>query len=280
MRAALEALDTIASVAVSRSGADDQGGYVWRCTFTDNFNSGDVAQPTADGSGLSGTADVVSDGADAVALTASDGNELSGTFTLELNGQTTGPIDFDASASAFKAAVQDDLGPGMDVTVYRTGPDYERGYTWQVSFLSTEGDIDEMVVDDSGLVGSGAVGSVTETRKGVVKEVQLLQTTGTSDINATAMFALRVTRGSDTAVTGKVRSWRRSCPAPPTHPLLLDRPQPRWQRRRVRPGRPRAADHHHFDRQHGLKRRRQVGLLHPRLQARLLRRRQRAARDV
>ena len=218
MRAALEALDTIASVAVSRSGADDQGGYVWRCTFTDNFNSGDVAQPTADGSGLSGTADVVSDGADAVALTASDGNELSGTFTLELNGQTTGPIDFDASASAFKAAVQDDLGPGMDVTVYRTGPDYERGYTWQVSFLSTEGDIDEMVVDDSGLVGSGAVGSVTETRKGVVKEVQLLQTTGTSDINATAMFALRVTRGSDTAVTGKVRSRRRSCPAPATPP--------------------------------------------------------------
>jgi len=208
---ALEALSTIDSVDVYRTGPTDQGGYNWTVTFTSDYNAGDVPQLVSSYDDLTGS------GAAATVTTVRDGNQLSGTFNVSFSHPLGGDasafranatVPFDATSSAMKHALEA-VGCG-EVDVHRSGPDFERGYVWTVAFLEQEGDLPHVAVAfaDAGSAGSAgdlygvdAKARVVETRKGTVKEVQTITTYGGADmsVNASTKFFLRF-RGQVTGV--------------------------------------------------------------------------------
>jgi hypothetical protein len=142
VRLALEALSSIESVVVTRSSVTFQHGYSWTVEFNGDMNDGNVNTLIPDYSGLTITS--AQEGATAfINVTSRDGNEVGGDFVLTLDhgGQveSTDPIAFDATAEAFKEALEsmpNNIIPPGTIAVSRTGPDGERGYSWTVTFLS------------------------------------------------------------------------------------------------------------------------------------------------
>lgn len=209
---ALEALSTIDSVDVFRTGPTDQGGYNWTVTFASDYNGGNVPELAAVSSDLGGA------GAAAQVTTLRDGNELSGSFNVSFSDPVgTGypplaTVPFGASPSELKAALEA-VGTG-EVSVHRAGPNFELGYAWTVSFLEREGDLPLVgvafggsangttVSDPTGVLqGVDALARVVETRKGTVKAVQTISTFGGRDggVNASTKFFLKF-RGAATGV--------------------------------------------------------------------------------
>ena len=87
-----------------------------------------------------------------------------GDFTLTLNGETTGPINFDASASDVQTALENLTTPGVgDFSV--TGP--QKG-PWNVEFTGVfaNTNVDLMTADGMGLDLEGGTITVEETTKG------------------------------------------------------------------------------------------------------------------
>ena len=184
--AALVALDSITSVDVYRSGPDVNRGYAWTITFTGDENSGNVGALTATSAleGVNATIFVCESGDTAgncANHTSMDGNSVSGFLGLQFGGATANVSAF-ATASEMKSAFEDDLGLGS-VSVLRSGPSFQMGYVWQISFLELAGDVDAVVLDTSTLDGDA---EVTEYRKGTSQEIQELVVDG-----AGATFALQ-----------------------------------------------------------------------------------------
>jgi hypothetical protein len=202
---ALEALSTVDSVDVYRVGPTDQGGYNWTVTYTSDYNGADLPEMVATYVDLTGS------GASAVVTTLRDGNELSGTFNLTFSDpvapkfgwESSATVAFDATPSSMKAALES-LGTG-EVAVHRSGPDFELGYVWTVSFVEKEGDLPLLGASSgdgvSMLNGDLSKVRVRETRKGTVKEVQTISTFGGADgaVNSSTKFFLRF-RGQTTGV--------------------------------------------------------------------------------
>jgi hypothetical protein len=209
MRDALQALGNIATVEVVRdTDPDDQGGYTWTISFTSDENSGNVPDlqevfvecaNDGDEDCLSGTGATVAVNSQGV---FADGNELSGSFGLcydpdGLGYDCTGISDltFDASASEVKAALE---GLGCIVTVTRTGPDYELGYSWEVSFVhdytrTHKGQVNALTADTTNLAGTGKGIDVVETRPGTLKPEMTVATStagGDGDVSDTLYFKL------------------------------------------------------------------------------------------
>ena len=203
MREALERLTTIGSVEVTRSAVDDQHGYEWTIEFTSDMNDGDIDILVADTTSLTVSS---TDGEANINITATDGNELSGSFTLEYGGSVTDNINFNATSSEFKAALEDlNSIPAGTISVSRTGPDGELAYSWTVTFLSDynrthEGDLDPFVPDMSLLNGQDKDVTVIDVRTGTWKEVQEIAVVATSSINSTTMMVL----GFDNATTNMI----------------------------------------------------------------------------
>ena len=144
VRVALEALSSVGTVVVTRTGPDYQNGFVWTVTFTSPVNTGNVPAIIPQYSGLT----VSSVGASvSMAVASQDGNQLGGTFTLlwkntPTSGSptqgTTVAIPYDATAAQFEAILNGMSGnvlPTGSIAVSRTGPDGQLGYTWLVTFL-------------------------------------------------------------------------------------------------------------------------------------------------
>jgi len=77
--------------------------------------------------------------------------------------------------------------------VYRSGPDFELGYSWEISFRGEQGDLDDLTYDASTLSGVGTLISVSEVRKGTAKEVQTLSTSvsgGTTAVPSSMQFKI------------------------------------------------------------------------------------------
>jgi len=189
VEAALEALSTVTTVDVTRSGPDNQRGYKWSVTFTHDDNAGNVNplvpvyDSTAKGSGrlLYGTS-----GDPTVSVTSTDGNEISGEFRLGFLCSTCGTsytytqdIPYDASSAVMKDRLEAlNTIPEGTISVERSGPDFELGYVWTISFLEDynrtfEGDVNEFLPAGK-LNGTNAAVTVTEARKGTKKEVQTI----------------------------------------------------------------------------------------------------------
>jgi hypothetical protein len=144
---ALIALDSIPTggVTVNRGTVDANGGYEWTVTFTDGpVLGGDVQSIIANGANLKGNdhaIHVCTDGSTAGACagtTSVQGNQLGGTFTLELLGHVTSPIDFNASDTDMKRILETLPNIGT-VTVSRTRTSLEQTFEWRVTFASNPG---------------------------------------------------------------------------------------------------------------------------------------------
>ena len=178
MEAAIEGINGIDDVSVTRSEPDGQEGYSWDVTFeSTNF---------AGGTGTIGVGGDVNDLAVYSSLQGKDatvrvqeiikGNEIGGTFTLSYGDDdttTTEPIPFDATADEIKDFI-DNSGLDVLVGVESTNPlvDSESGRSFRVTFLdhhsdySSDGDRPLLQADLSQVSGVGAVASVREEVKG------------------------------------------------------------------------------------------------------------------
>ena len=212
VREALEALDTVGTVYVERlaSHDDDQQGHTWAVTFVSDENAGNVeAMVPVFTDTLYGTNGAVYTNV----TTPTDGNELGGTFKLSYrNSDESAAIAFDATAAdVVDALTALHTVPAGAIAVSRSGPNYERGYVWTVSFLQDynrtfEGDLDPLVSTVDDLTGTRARATVRELRKGTVKEVQQIrvETDRTDGVKANSTYIYLEFRG---AVTGAIPVW-------------------------------------------------------------------------
>ncbi|KAL4108379.1 hypothetical protein PRIC1_000096 [Phytophthora ramorum] len=164
----LEAMGDINTVQVKRSAPSPQFGYTWTITFVDY--DGD-APPLLVTSSLVGTGSRIS------VREVRKGNALSGTFTLSYLTAVTAPIKWNALETAAKStsdgsSLQEKL-EALDVvgrvSVQRSGPGHEGGYSWLVTFLDNvlnSGDLPLLQGNASMLTGEGAVVFTREVTKG------------------------------------------------------------------------------------------------------------------
>ncbi|GMF63741.1 unnamed protein product [Phytophthora fragariaefolia] len=134
VKKALEDMSWVRTVQVKQSAASPQLGYTWTITFLDY--KGDV--PT-----LLVTSSLVGTGSRISVKEVRKGNALGGTFTLAYSNSVTGPINYNAAAMAATvnpdgSSLQEKL-EALDVvgrvSVQRSEPDKEGGYSWMVTFL-------------------------------------------------------------------------------------------------------------------------------------------------
>eukprot|EP00937_MAST-01D_sp_MAST-1D-sp2_P001211 g1211.t1 len=161
VKEALEALNDVGTVQVTRSGPDEQRGYTWMVTFITDV--GDIAA-LVPVSSLYGTA------ANVAIREHTKGNQIAGSFTLSYNGESTAALAYNAPAigtGSMKAALEALSAVGR-VDVSRSMVDTERGYTWSVTFRDTmnDGDVPMLHANDHGLTAVGKVVQVREMTKG------------------------------------------------------------------------------------------------------------------
>eukprot|EP00981_Chlorochromonas_danica_P003361 scaffold644_cov168-Ochromonas_danica.AAC.53 len=215
---ALEALSTVGEVIVARSTINNQLGYSWMVTFISPQNSGNVPPLIPDYSGLT----VSNPSADVnITVVSVDGNQLGGSFSVGFTRSTlsavSGLIPFDASAAVFKQALENmplSIIPKGSISVSRTGPDEQLGYTWTVTFLDDfnrtfYGDQNLFTANTTLLTGDGSAVTVTEISKGTFQEVQELSIVSSSSINNS--LAMVLTFEGETTIPIVVRPSNNSC---------------------------------------------------------------------
>ncbi|CAM9473037.1 unnamed protein product, partial [Discosporangium mesarthrocarpum] len=108
--------------------------YVIEWDVVDTFDSGTDGYPQGSAVVTAAERSSVVD-VQAVRLSVDDGLYISGTFTLMYDGQTTGDINFDATAREVEDALESMCTVG-DVSVTRTLGPAEGGFTWLITFLA------------------------------------------------------------------------------------------------------------------------------------------------
>ncbi|ETK95924.1 hypothetical protein L915_01206, partial [Phytophthora nicotianae] len=167
LKSTLEAMPRIGTVQVLQSDPTPQFGYTWTITFLDY--KGDVPM-------LRVTNLLVGTGSQIFVREVRKGNSLGGTFNLAYANAVTTPITWNAAAMAAMnpdgSSMQEKL-EALDVvgkvSIVRTGPDEEGGYSWRVTFLDNiqnSGDLPLLQGNASGLTGEGAVVFTREVTKG------------------------------------------------------------------------------------------------------------------
>ena len=154
---ALEALNGFGSIAVTRTGPTNQGGYTWTITWLDAI--GDQA-PLVFSNSLTGS------GTSIVGETLQNGNYLSGTYQLEYQGKITGAIAYDATNVELAALLAPVVG---SVSVSQSAVTTEGGSAYAVTFLALKGDVSPLVPHFAdNLHGIGAVVKVLTTTQGAL----------------------------------------------------------------------------------------------------------------
>ena len=194
VKAALENLDSVGTVDVSRGLRSDQGGYEWTITFTSDTNSGNINTMVA-------TSYLVGEGASVVVIDSIHGNQLGGSFQLKYNDSPTASISFNAQASEVKEKLEA-IGEIGAVEVFRSGPDAQLGYSWTISFTKNTGDLLMLDTVTTGLTvssdGKSMFLTVVEDRKGTQQEVQQIVSSG--GLDSSKFFQLKY----QSITTGKI----------------------------------------------------------------------------
>ena len=144
------------TVSVSRTGPNSAMGYTYTVTFEKENVGGNVdafstittaLTATATASSSLGVGDIAADGSYVVnkGITITEvvtGAQLQGSFQLTFNGYTTGPLNYDVTATVMENTLNDltSISPSQ-VTVSRDGPMYNpttqvKGYVWSITFNS------------------------------------------------------------------------------------------------------------------------------------------------
>ncbi|KAK1941929.1 Titin [Phytophthora citrophthora] len=124
----------IPTITVTRSPASQARGFTWSITFIDDSTGGDVED-------LSFVTALVSNSNNGRTSLAEPrkGNQLAGSFQLEFNGESTGPILAGAEASDMQSQLNSlrTIKPSS-VTVSRSLTNAQvKGYTWLITFHSS-----------------------------------------------------------------------------------------------------------------------------------------------
>ncbi|EQC27008.1 hypothetical protein SDRG_15222 [Saprolegnia diclina VS20] len=159
MTSILQQQSWVGAVLVTRTGPDGQRGYTWSISFLTYQGNAPLLTPTNLLSGI---------GNDIVVTEIVAGNQMGGTFTLTFLGATTPPIAWNAPASTAQS-----LGDGSSLqeklqtlatigalAVTRTGPDFEGGYEWYVTFVDnvvTGGSLPLLQANSAALTGTNTL---------------------------------------------------------------------------------------------------------------------------
>ena len=102
-----------------------------------------------------------------ISTTGGDPNPLAGYFSVSFGGHTTSDLSYDISESGMKAALE--VLPTIGtVDVYRTGPSGNVSTRMENPFFRTEvGDLNMLTIDQTKMLGTNALVSVTEFQKGM-----------------------------------------------------------------------------------------------------------------
>lgn len=124
------------AVSVTRTGPTQAMGYSWEVTFSNKTVGGNQPDIESNSDSLTGS------GVDISISEVQQGNQLTGTFTLSYNGETSSEIPYDASAASMQSAINSlsSVYPSR-VDVTRTDDTVDRsqqvgGYTWTIVFDS------------------------------------------------------------------------------------------------------------------------------------------------
>ena len=98
---------------------------------------------------------------------------VGGTFALEFRGARTEYMSYSAAEATVKTNLEalDTVG---EVTVTRSGPDENDGYSWSVTFNTELGDVDTILFDSASMTGTAVTGTVTEDVIGVMPQFNSL----------------------------------------------------------------------------------------------------------
>lgn len=158
MASLLGAVDEIQSVDVSRSSLDHEGILLrWNVTFLSSLTRGNILplEVCSSSLGLSTASVQIS--------TIVEGNEVAGTFTLTVEGDTTEPISHAATASALRMALSD-LPSVEEVETSLEEVSGAGGRRWTVTFLTLpNGNLSPMVLGGSNLTATGGEDYVLES---------------------------------------------------------------------------------------------------------------------
>lgn len=208
MQQALEALNSIESVRIVRTGPNAQRGYTWLVTFTSNsaLNAGDVPLMTV---GLN--MKLQGAGAAVSVQQIAAGNQLGGVFQLAFGGVSTANLAWDCAAATMKTELEKLAGIGtLDVT-RTSAADAQGGFTWTISFLSLKGSVAPLTSTTTLLTETRSDGvmskglTVTRTRPGTIQEIQDIKvTTAGVKVSSAMFFSLKVAFAGQTATTGPI----------------------------------------------------------------------------
>jgi hypothetical protein len=200
VEAALEALSTLGLGTATVTGASP----IWTVTFTGTKSQTSMALIVGDGALLTGG--VVTDiqiaetvaGVDAVAEQQDflvSGTWTSGTFTLitpaAMGGETTGPIDFDASIAEIEMALEalDGIAVGEATVAEIVAMGADAG-NFHVTFSGAlAGPQDQITTNVDNIVGAGATLTASTDVEGVAAVVEV-QTVGINDSTTGGTFTL------------------------------------------------------------------------------------------
>ncbi|KAI9998049.1 hypothetical protein PInf_002383 [Phytophthora infestans] len=98
-------------------------------------------------------------------VTPGSGNGLAGTFKLQLRGESTSPLSFDATAAEVAVALKG-LSSIDDVTVSSQPGDANGGGAWFVTFSGSDGDVPMLEAQDVNLQGESPLVTVGESQRG------------------------------------------------------------------------------------------------------------------
>jgi len=244
MRVALERLSTVGTVAVSRGLVTNQRGYSWVVTFSSPLNSGNVPAMLPDSSSLTVSTTQISV-QPSISITSQDGNELGGTFTVSYKplGAATptvsGNIPFDASPLTFKSALEsmsNNVFPAGTISVSRTGPDGQKGYSWTVTFLQDyarthEGSLNYFQYSVASLSGSTPLISIAKVRDGTFKHIKKLDITSMINpqpsgwLSDNALLSLQIVEGGVNYYAPNISFVTSTSP----YQTICDGPQPEVQ---------------------------------------------------
>ncbi|CAM9165015.1 unnamed protein product, partial [Choristocarpus tenellus] len=134
-------------------------GYEYSVKFV-SYNGNAPLMESVASDGWSGTNPVIN-----IAEVTAGLQPISGTFRLRYGGESTPPIDHDASATDVEIALERLIEIG-DVTVSKVVNGY--GHNWIITFVSELGDMPLVEADGSGLTGPSASVSVSAGQDGVL----------------------------------------------------------------------------------------------------------------
>jgi len=154
----LSKLSTIGIVTVTPASAfpDDLGQCTWNVTFESKAGNVDSIEVARSGSTEFSTEAELSSG-NRIVITDNvlqgTSTPVSGDFRLQFDGKLTGYMPYNASAELVKASL-DALSTIGQVSVTRHGPDVNKCFTWDVTFVSDLGPLPLIVADDLDLKGT------------------------------------------------------------------------------------------------------------------------------